>query len=87
MKTQTVEEQVLINLNKKIDKLEGQVKELSKYKEMWRDNQVLIEGLYKQLKLKRDVLRVVIKKDNVLYLVQLEKVIDTPQGIIIEGTI
>lgn len=80
-----MDKQVLINLNKKIDGLEAQVKELSKYKEMWRDSQILIEQLHKQLKIKRDVLRVVVKKDDVPYLVRLEKVVDTSEGMIIEG--
>lgn len=79
-------EQALINLlNKKIHELEAQVEELYRYKEMWLNSQSRIESLEEQLRLKKNILAVRVKKDGVNYLLNLTKVIETPAGVIIEG--
>ncbi|HPD74414.1 MAG TPA: hypothetical protein PLX95_04030 [bacterium] len=76
---------ILETLNKKIDKLEEENKKLFEYKVAFDDIVRKCKDLEKQLDIKRKVMRVVVKKDDFNYILQLTMVSDTQDGLYIEG--
>ena len=76
---------ILETLNKKIDKLEEDNKKLFEYKVAFDSIVKKCKDLERQLAIKRKVMRVVVKKDDINYRLQLTMVSDTQDGLYIEG--
>lgn len=74
-------------LNKRVDKLEARVEFLSKYKELFDWVTQKNRQLEEQLNKKRNVIRVIVKRGDNNHILQLTEVIDTPDGLFIEGEI
>ena len=73
------------NLNRKITKLQEELNECFMFKEMWERDQKQLREMEKQLQTKREVVRVIVQKGQTNYVLQLTKVLDTKEGLYIEG--
>ena len=74
------------NLNKKREKLVEENKELFWFKEKFMDMSKRYSAMEQQLLIKRDIVRVegVYPNENIHYVLQITKAIDTPDGMFIE---
>ena len=72
------------NLSEKVSRLQEEVRELAKFKEMWLEQQRLIERLDKQLEVKRKVMKVLGARDGDLCDLMVLEAHDTPEGMYIK---
>lgn len=73
------------NLSNKITKLERERETLFRIKEQLEHTLEVNNELKRRLDIKRQVLRVIVQKDQQNYVLALTKVVDTPEGMFIEG--
>ncbi len=72
-------------LNKRIDKLEKELKTTFKYKEMFEASVLRVRGLEKLLEIKRNVVKIVGRTNNdTLYCLMIKDVYDTNEGLYVE---
>lgn len=73
------------NLSKKIDKLEKELRNTYKYKEMFESAIVKAEHLEKTLSLKRSLVKIIGRTEgNDLYALAVKDFQDTPEGLYVE---
>ena len=75
------------NLSTKITKLEKEVKDNWLLKEKVQDQGRLIAELERRLQIKRSVVKVIVQQKQANYVLMLTKVLDTEEGLYIEGVI
>lgn len=76
-------EDTIKGLTKTIEKLRKENKGLWEYKELFKDSEKKGRELERQLGIKRSVLKVQEQRNNTIYVRRIEKVFDTPEGLII----
>jgi hypothetical protein len=77
--------ETLEGLNKTINRLRDEIRDLYNYKELAEKQMFDIADLHKRLDVKTKVFKVVVSKDNANYVLMITNILDTEQGVYIEG--